>query len=294
MPEVQQRNDSFSDRLKALIDEKKRDGQTLRGLAKDLEVSLGVLSDWQNGNKTPRGDSIIKLAQYFDVSADYLLGLTNAKTADTDLRTVAEYTGLSETAIQKLRASTPNHILKVISEMIEQGIFLQLAWKIYDFCQTARGVVEWQKRVKHDLELAKSVSDTEYYKQVYAEIGERHGLHDLLFGWFAESGEIPQFLDIETVMKDEFVFKKYCEYVNSMSLDEIAESSDMVISLLKDLDLFEYQAIRFLTVPLERARTNGVDDLKRLCARSVHDNEDEIRDTVVNHAASSTFPTDNS
>ena len=108
MPEAQKRKDSFSDRLKELIDERKESGQTLRGLAKDLEVSLGVLSDWQNGNKTPRGDSIIKLAQYFDVSADYLLGLTNARTPDADLRTVAEYTGLSEKAIVELKHLTPN------------------------------------------------------------------------------------------------------------------------------------------------------------------------------------------
>ena len=78
---------------------KKETGQNLRAVAKDLDVSLGVLSDWQNGNKTPRGDSIAKLAKYFGVSADYLLGLTEAQTVDTDLRAVADYTGLTENAI---------------------------------------------------------------------------------------------------------------------------------------------------------------------------------------------------
>lgn len=47
--------------------ERKETGQNLRAVAKDLDVSLGVLSDWQNGNKTPRGDSIAKLAKYFGV-----------------------------------------------------------------------------------------------------------------------------------------------------------------------------------------------------------------------------------
>ena len=51
--------EKFAPRLRMLIDAK---GITVRSLAKDLNVSVGVLSDWQNGNKTPRGDSIMKLA----------------------------------------------------------------------------------------------------------------------------------------------------------------------------------------------------------------------------------------
>ena len=97
-------NDDFGNRLKEIIEARKRKtGESLRAVAKDLDVSLGVLSDWQNGNKTPRGDSIVKLARYFDVSADYLLGLTDAQTVDTDLRAVADYTGLSEKAILALK-----------------------------------------------------------------------------------------------------------------------------------------------------------------------------------------------
>lgn len=97
-------NEEFGNRLKEIIENRKREtGKNLRVMAKDLDVSLGVLSDWQNGNKTPRGDSIAKLANYFGVSADYLLGLTDAQTTDTDLRAVADYTGLSENAILALR-----------------------------------------------------------------------------------------------------------------------------------------------------------------------------------------------
>ena len=83
--------EDFGNRLREIIEKRKKEtGQNLRAVAKDLDVSLGVLSDWQNGNKTPRGDSIAKLAKYFGVSADYLLGLTEAQTVDTDLRAVAD------------------------------------------------------------------------------------------------------------------------------------------------------------------------------------------------------------
>ena len=99
-------NEDFGNRLREIIEKRKKEtGQNLRAVAKDLDVSLGVLSDWQNGNKTPRGDSIAKLAKYFGVSADYLLGLTEAQTVDTDLRAVADYTGLTENAILALKDS---------------------------------------------------------------------------------------------------------------------------------------------------------------------------------------------
>lgn len=282
MPEAQKRKDSFSDRLKELIDERKESGQTLRGLAKDLEVSLGVLSDWQNGNKTPRGDSIIKLAQYFEVSADYLLGLTNARTPDADLRTVAEYTGLSERAIVELKHSTPKHILNTMSEMIEQGIFLQLAWKVYDFSETAQSVIAWENHIKDGLKLAKEASDIEYYKQVYSEFCESDFFKNRLYEWFAENGELPAYPGIEEVMQDERVFKKYREYVDSLTANQIAENSDIVISTLKDLDLLEYQATRFLTLPMDGiARSCGVSDEKRLKSRSMHDNSDELRSAIL-------------
>ena len=285
MPEAQKRKDSFSDRLKELIDERKESGQTLRGLAKDLEVSLGVLSDWQNGNKTPRGDSIIKLARYFEVSADYLLGLTNARTLDADLRTAAEYAGLSEKAIIELKYSTPKHILDTMSEMIEQGIFLQLAWKVYDFSAAAQSVVVWESRIKNDLKLAKEASDAEYYEQVYSELCESDIFVDRLYEWFAENGELPAYLSFEKVMQDERVFKKYQKYVDSLTADQIAENSDMVTSIVKDLDLLEYQATRFLTLPMDGiARSYGVSDEKRLKARSVHDSSDEVRSAVLHLA----------
>ena len=98
-----------------LIDAK---GITVRSLAKDLNVSVGVLSDWQNGNKTPRGDSIMKLAEYFGVTADYLLGLTDASVIDTDIRISCDTTSLSEKAVKILSGMEKSDVEK-LSKLIE-------------------------------------------------------------------------------------------------------------------------------------------------------------------------------
>lgn len=44
-------------------------------LARDLSLSNASISYWETGKQEPTASAIFKLAQYFDVSADYLLGL---------------------------------------------------------------------------------------------------------------------------------------------------------------------------------------------------------------------------
>lgn len=46
-------------------------------LAIDLGVSQPTISDWENDKKQPSSKSAAKLADYFDVSIDYLLGRNN-------------------------------------------------------------------------------------------------------------------------------------------------------------------------------------------------------------------------
>ena len=44
-------------------------------LAKSIGVSKGIINLWENGLREPNMFSLIKLAQYFDVSIDFLVGL---------------------------------------------------------------------------------------------------------------------------------------------------------------------------------------------------------------------------
>lgn len=45
-------------------------------LAKALGVSKGVISLWENALREPGLSSLIAIARYFDVSIDFLVGLT--------------------------------------------------------------------------------------------------------------------------------------------------------------------------------------------------------------------------
>jgi len=44
-------------------------------LAKDLNYSNAVISDWETGKCKPTLDALIAIARFFDVTIDYLAGL---------------------------------------------------------------------------------------------------------------------------------------------------------------------------------------------------------------------------
>ena len=62
----------FAERLRDLRVEK---GVGQNKLAADLGLSNASISYWENGKQEPTASAIVKLAAYFDVPTDYLLGL---------------------------------------------------------------------------------------------------------------------------------------------------------------------------------------------------------------------------
>ncbi len=52
-----------------------------RGASKKLSeatgISTGNISDWRSGKSKPNADALVKIADYLNVSVDYLLGRTD-------------------------------------------------------------------------------------------------------------------------------------------------------------------------------------------------------------------------
>lgn len=64
----------FKDRLKELRAES---GIGQVELSRHIGVSKGIISLWENGLREPSMTNLISLAIYFEVSVDYLVGLTD-------------------------------------------------------------------------------------------------------------------------------------------------------------------------------------------------------------------------
>ena len=64
----------FSERLKELREEK---NLTQKELADKVLVSQAAIARWEEGKRSPNLDALILIANFFDVSLDYLVGREN-------------------------------------------------------------------------------------------------------------------------------------------------------------------------------------------------------------------------
>lgn len=64
----------FTDLVKNLAD---KNNVQISKMLKDLNLADGSFNNWKNRNTVPSGTIVAKIAQYFNVSTDYLLGLTD-------------------------------------------------------------------------------------------------------------------------------------------------------------------------------------------------------------------------
>ena len=56
-------------------------GETNSCIEKKLGLSNASFHAWKNGKAKPSTDAIIKIARYFNVTSDYLLGLSDKPTS---------------------------------------------------------------------------------------------------------------------------------------------------------------------------------------------------------------------
>lgn len=107
-------------RLRGLMDEAKI---TQIELAKKLGITRQSISQYMDGSIVPNAEKLYLIADFFDVSSDYLLGRTNVRTLSTDIVTACKITGLSEEFVKCLNTSHPNK-LEIMNIMFKNN-FIQ-------------------------------------------------------------------------------------------------------------------------------------------------------------------------
>ncbi len=90
---------AFQQRFRELYNEKFR---TQQDLANALGASRPTVMGWLDGKSIPDIISLKQMTELFNVSADYLLGISDTERPDVNLRAAVEYTGLSEKAVEQI------------------------------------------------------------------------------------------------------------------------------------------------------------------------------------------------
>lgn len=116
------------ERIKELRGKKSQDQ-----CSKELGISRGALSFYENGERKPDAEILFKMCEYFSVSADYLLGITRNPSTDPNIQNACEITGLTEESIKKLQLignmnDKHNNVTmkSMLNELINNEEFIQL------------------------------------------------------------------------------------------------------------------------------------------------------------------------
>jgi transcriptional regulator with XRE-family HTH domain len=78
---------TFGQRLKALREEREL---TQEELAKLIGVNRATLANWEVGRTQPDYDRLCRIASYFKVTSDYLIGRTDQRSAPAEIESIDE------------------------------------------------------------------------------------------------------------------------------------------------------------------------------------------------------------
>lgn len=71
-------------------------------LGMEPKKGRSTINNWELGANKVKDDALKALSERLNVSADYLLGLSDVKTLDTNIQSVCSLTGLSEQSVMLL------------------------------------------------------------------------------------------------------------------------------------------------------------------------------------------------
>lgn len=125
---------TFATRFKEL---RESAGMKQSEISEKLGVSRGAISFYENCDRTPDIEFAAKAAKFFNVSADYLLGLTGERAVDANVRQICNYTGLKEGAVEYLHSlsvHTEQAMLIFINDLLLAPILIN---KLLDYYASA-------------------------------------------------------------------------------------------------------------------------------------------------------------
>jgi transcriptional regulator with XRE-family HTH domain len=100
-------------------------------LKKYERVERSTLAKWETGRQDFKTKHIIALAEIFGVTSDYLLGLSSTPSIDPAIKSICNYTGLDEAAVEFLHFEPDSTFLEIINRFIKSYEF----WDILDELQ---------------------------------------------------------------------------------------------------------------------------------------------------------------
>lgn len=165
-------NCPLAQRLQALVTDP-------AALAKYLGCTVQAVNQYKTNAAFPKTENLIKIAEYYQVSLDYLMGFTNIPNLDTSLQSVNEATGLSVGAIVKLhdiKESNPafSEIISLLLEDSNCEYFLALIQGLlHENTEIVEMEVQGKKMRIQDRNLLAALLQTKMIENI-SSLGKKH------------------------------------------------------------------------------------------------------------------------
>lgn len=211
---------------------------TQQRLAEAIGCSRQTVSLYANGNASPDAEKLKLIADFFHVSTDYLLGRTNAKTQNADLRAICDYTGLSEKAVSELHNNK-----ELINGCNDERAIIDETIRMYAHSREAALDIVNLFIEDHMSEMGRHLYK---YKIGITEAIKEH--HAYIDNWNTEAEESTEGHMGHIVNKFVFVFPDIASEKGTakeqLAKCELYEAADDFKSLLKELASEEERALR--------------------------------------------------
>lgn len=231
-------------------------GKKQKDLAEYLGILPNTISYFCKGTRTPNTEQIIKIAQFLNVSADYLLGLSNTRTVKMNIQNACKVTGLSQNAICTLQIMKENNYFEILNKILScdyEGDFEQLEDilnKIYMYCQEELKIISFAKALSELSNVKVCLSDDSTSSVLFRNVLIQ--LQNALSSFYSDSSDINDEYKVSSffnlsLKEHEIGYKKFCLQVSIMELiDYLAteyKSDDTTTNSMKKIYIAELQKI---------------------------------------------------
>ena len=131
-------------------------------IAKEIGTNPTTFSEWIKGNKEPQMKSAVALADYFNVSLDYLFGRSDYKHKENETVTMKDI-GLSEEAVDNLQRmlTDDKHLLRSMDILLESNELQGLLHGIKEYMGACCAIQIYELVKKRGLDMSTVEIDDE-------------------------------------------------------------------------------------------------------------------------------------
>lgn len=209
---------------------------TLDQFSKKLEMSRATVGFYAAGQRIPDALGLKKIAEKCNVSADWLLGLSNEPSNDIDIKRACKFTGLNQEAIKNLLQYKEKHPqIDVINYLFKSKKLLTIiANYMADFTLSAL----WKKpfsyiplkpgslySYRHDVHLAMAIRALQVYGEKFKELYKNNEdfVTQSVYSFLLTHADIEE---CHRILGDDVYYNGSFEDLNEYEMDELDEPMD--------------------------------------------------------------------